>query len=67
MTNKSTSEHSLYFVFWLLIYIYMHVCTCILYVLIYSLWMLVVVSQVDLGTDAKHCFCKGGDLLAVVE
>ncbi|WOL19552.1 hypothetical protein Cni_G28354 [Canna indica] len=23
--------------------------------------------QVDLGTDAKHCFCKAGDLLAVVE
>ena len=26
-----------------------------------------VVFQVDLGTDAKHCFCKSGDLLAVVE
>lgn len=25
------------------------------------------VVQVDLGTDAKHCFCKAGDLLAVVE
>ncbi|KAB5568987.1 hypothetical protein DKX38_002780 [Salix brachista] len=23
--------------------------------------------QIDLGTDAKHCFCKAGDLLAVVE
>eukprot|EP00258_Populus_trichocarpa_P033868 XP_024449887.1 10 kDa chaperonin 1, chloroplastic [Populus trichocarpa] len=23
--------------------------------------------EVDLGTDAKHCFCKAGDLLAVVE
>ncbi|XP_030966687.1 10 kDa chaperonin 1, chloroplastic [Quercus robur] len=23
--------------------------------------------EVDLGTDAKHCFCKSGDLLAVVE
>ncbi|KAG0453044.1 hypothetical protein HPP92_025708 [Vanilla planifolia] len=23
--------------------------------------------DVDLGTDARHCFCKGGDLLAVVE
>jgi hypothetical protein len=23
--------------------------------------------QVDLGTDAKHCSCKAGDLLAVVE
>ena len=30
--------------------------------------MLVVVGcQVDLGTDAKHCFCKASDLLAVVE
>ncbi|KAG5071849.1 hypothetical protein JHK86_007060 [Glycine max] len=23
--------------------------------------------EVDLGTDAKHCFCKASDLLAVVE
>ncbi|KAL3613648.1 10 kDa chaperonin 2, chloroplastic [Castilleja foliolosa] len=23
--------------------------------------------EVDLGTDARHCFCKAGDLLAVVE
>ncbi|XP_027336689.1 10 kDa chaperonin 1, chloroplastic-like [Abrus precatorius] len=23
--------------------------------------------QVDLGTEAKHCFCKASDLLAVVE
>uniref|UniRef100_A0A6N2MQ36 Uncharacterized protein n=1 Tax=Salix viminalis TaxID=40686 RepID=A0A6N2MQ36_SALVM len=23
--------------------------------------------EIDLGTDAKHCFCKAGDLLAVVE
>nr|XP_018677500.1 PREDICTED: uncharacterized protein LOC103975153 isoform X2 [Musa acuminata subsp. malaccensis] len=23
--------------------------------------------EVDLGTEAKHCFCKAGDLLAVVE
>lgn len=23
--------------------------------------------EVDLGTDAKHCFCREGDLLAVVE
>ncbi|XP_010919833.1 10 kDa chaperonin 1, chloroplastic [Elaeis guineensis] len=23
--------------------------------------------EVDLGTDAKHCFCRAGDLLAVVE
>ncbi|KAG2672048.1 hypothetical protein I3843_13G020200 [Carya illinoinensis] len=23
--------------------------------------------EVDLGTDAKHCFCKSSDLLAVVE
>ncbi|XP_031482976.1 10 kDa chaperonin 1, chloroplastic-like [Nymphaea colorata] len=23
--------------------------------------------EVDLGTDAKHCFCKAGDLLALVE
>ncbi|XP_011017532.1 PREDICTED: 20 kDa chaperonin, chloroplastic-like, partial [Populus euphratica] len=23
--------------------------------------------EVDLGTYAKHCFCKAGDLLAVVE
>ncbi|XP_054784898.1 10 kDa chaperonin 1, chloroplastic-like isoform X1 [Prosopis cineraria] len=23
--------------------------------------------EVDLGTDAKHCFCKESDLLAVVE
>ncbi|KAK4794825.1 hypothetical protein SAY86_012819 [Trapa natans] len=23
--------------------------------------------EVDLGSDAKHCFCKAGDLLAVVE
>ncbi|XP_074589437.1 10 kDa chaperonin 1, chloroplastic-like [Curcuma longa] len=23
--------------------------------------------EVDLGTEAKHCFCKSGDLLAVVE
>ncbi|WOL16684.1 hypothetical protein Cni_G25472 [Canna indica] len=23
--------------------------------------------EVDLGTDTKHCFCKAGDLLAVVE
>ncbi|KAK2994131.1 hypothetical protein RJ640_028499 [Escallonia rubra] len=23
--------------------------------------------EVDMGTDAKHCFCKAGDLLAVVE
>ncbi|XP_057510466.1 10 kDa chaperonin 1, chloroplastic-like [Actinidia eriantha] len=23
--------------------------------------------EVDLGTDAKHCFCKDDDLLAVVE
>ncbi|KAF7825953.1 10 kDa chaperonin 1, chloroplastic [Senna tora] len=23
--------------------------------------------EVDLGTDEKHCFCKAGDLLAVVE
>ncbi|XP_058008243.1 10 kDa chaperonin 1, chloroplastic isoform X3 [Hevea brasiliensis] len=23
--------------------------------------------EVDLGTDASHCFCKAGDLLAVVE
>ncbi|XP_065859061.1 10 kDa chaperonin 1, chloroplastic-like [Euphorbia lathyris] len=23
--------------------------------------------EVDLGTDAKHCFCKAGELLAVVE
>ncbi|CAL9069768.1 unnamed protein product [Musa banksii] len=23
--------------------------------------------EVDLGTDTKHCFCKGSDLLAVVE
>ncbi|URD87250.1 Chaperonin 10 Kd subunit [Musa troglodytarum] len=24
-------------------------------------------KKVDLGTEAKHCFCKAGDLLAVVE
>ncbi|KAG8363479.1 hypothetical protein BUALT_Bualt19G0026700 [Buddleja alternifolia] len=23
--------------------------------------------EVDLGTDGRHCFCKAGDLLAVVE
>ncbi|KAK6162733.1 hypothetical protein DH2020_002574 [Rehmannia glutinosa] len=23
--------------------------------------------EVDLGTEARHCFCKAGDLLAVVE
>ncbi|KAK3006076.1 hypothetical protein RJ639_016159 [Escallonia herrerae] len=23
--------------------------------------------EVDMGTDTKHCFCKAGDLLAVVE
>ncbi|KAJ0961582.1 hypothetical protein J5N97_001079 [Dioscorea zingiberensis] len=23
--------------------------------------------EVDLGSDAKHCFCRAGDLLAVVE
>ncbi|XP_011093981.1 10 kDa chaperonin 1, chloroplastic [Sesamum indicum] len=23
--------------------------------------------EVDLGTDARHCFCKASDLLAVVE
>ncbi|KAI3444846.1 hypothetical protein Pfo_001511 [Paulownia fortunei] len=23
--------------------------------------------EVDLGTDARHCFCKAGELLAVVE
>ncbi|XP_073001370.1 10 kDa chaperonin 1, chloroplastic-like isoform X1 [Typha latifolia] len=23
--------------------------------------------EVDLGTDEKHCFCRAGDLLAVVE
>ncbi|XP_052191661.1 10 kDa chaperonin 1, chloroplastic [Diospyros lotus] len=23
--------------------------------------------EVDLGTETKHCFCKAGDLLAVVE
>ncbi|XP_068638011.1 10 kDa chaperonin 1, chloroplastic-like [Aristolochia californica] len=23
--------------------------------------------EVDLGTDAKHCFCKAGDLLALIE
>ncbi|CAN6461208.1 unnamed protein product [Victoria cruziana] len=23
--------------------------------------------EVDLGTDVKHCFCKAGDLLALVE
>ncbi|XAR54225.1 hypothetical protein NMG60_11029264 [Bertholletia excelsa] len=23
--------------------------------------------EVDLGTDERHCFCKAGDLLAVVE
>ncbi|KAL9359715.1 hypothetical protein Peur_047838 [Populus x canadensis] len=26
-----------------------------------------IAYEVDLGTDAKHCFCKAGDLLAVVE
>ncbi|KAL7258503.1 hypothetical protein ACSBR1_004603 [Camellia fascicularis] len=24
-------------------------------------------KKVDLGTDGRHCFCKAGDLLAVVE
>ncbi|KAK6162723.1 hypothetical protein DH2020_002564 [Rehmannia glutinosa] len=24
-------------------------------------------KKVDLGTEARHCFCKAGDLLAVVE
>lgn len=24
-------------------------------------------SQVDLGTDGRHCFCKESELLAVVE
>ncbi|KAL3815224.1 hypothetical protein ACJIZ3_016492 [Penstemon smallii] len=23
--------------------------------------------EVDLGTDARHCFCKAGELLAVIE
>jgi len=26
-----------------------------------------VLFQVDLGSDAKHCFCKSSELLAVVE
>ncbi|VVB06345.1 unnamed protein product [Arabis nemorensis] len=24
-------------------------------------------NEVDLGTDAKHCFCKESDLLAIVQ
>lgn len=26
-----------------------------------------ILCQVDLGTEGRHCFCKAGDLLAVVE
>lgn len=29
--------------------------------------MFTVYYQVDLGTDARHCFCKASELLAVVE
>jgi len=25
-----------------------------------------LILQVDFGTDAKHCFCKESDLLAIV-
>ncbi|KAK3024788.1 hypothetical protein RJ639_043869 [Escallonia herrerae] len=37
---------------------------CVLYVVLFSD---INAYEVDMGTDAKHCFCKAGDLLAVVE
>ncbi|KAF9668667.1 hypothetical protein SADUNF_Sadunf14G0027500 [Salix dunnii] len=41
--------------------------TCMSHVYSLSAPLLDETLQIDLGTDAKHCFCKAGDLLAVVE